>query len=137
MIKKNEKTAVQQDKVWIRAYPLSKAEKSFAAKFAPKWQGLYQVVEQVGPMNYKVVLETFGEDLKVVHISCLKPCYPNTQDLQWVLEILNEASDEEDFLGFPNTPFSARGWANGSEKEQEDNQESDSDNNLTHELKTH
>lgn len=31
----------EQDRVWVRVHPLFKAEKSFAAKLAPKWQGLY------------------------------------------------------------------------------------------------
>ncbi len=69
-------------RVWVRAHPLSKAEKSFAAKLAPKWQGPYRVVQQVGPVNYQVVLETSGQDLKVVHLSQLKPCFPTTQELQ-------------------------------------------------------
>ncbi|KAE8297832.1 Retrovirus-related Pol polyprotein from transposon 17.6 Protease [Larimichthys crocea] len=99
------------DRVWLRAHPLSKADKSFAAKLAPKWQGPYRVVEQVGPVNYKVVLENSGTDLKVVHISRLKPCYPTAQDLQeqekkHLLEIFNEESDEEDFLGFTDSSCS-------------------------------
>lgn len=59
----------EQNQVWIRAHPLCKAEKSFTAKLAPKWQEPYRVVQQVGPVNYQVVLEALGQDLKVVHVS--------------------------------------------------------------------
>lgn len=59
----------------------------------------------------QVVLEDSREDLKVVHISRLKPCYPRAQDLEvqerWtILDIFKEKSDEEDFLGFPDNSFS-------------------------------
>ncbi|XP_061589443.1 uncharacterized protein LOC133454734 [Cololabis saira] len=114
------------NRVWIRAHPLSKAEKSFTAKLAPKWQGPYRVVQQVGPVNYQVVLEDSGQDLKVVHVSRLKPCYPSAQEMEErerkrVLEIFLEDSEEEDFLGFPDTTFSAsRGGWDGSGGRQED-----------------
>uniref|UniRef100_A0A671TWU2 Gypsy retrotransposon integrase-like protein 1 n=1 Tax=Sparus aurata TaxID=8175 RepID=A0A671TWU2_SPAAU len=129
----------EQDRVWVRAHHLSKADKSFTAKLAPKWQGQYRVVQQVGPVNYKVVLEASGQDLKVVHISRLKPCYPNAKDLQElerkrVLEILNEESDEEDFLGFSDTTCSAPsgGWMKGSAGGQEDyQQDSSSDTDVS------
>lgn len=131
----------------MRAHPLSKAEKSFAAKLAPKWQGPYRVVEQVGPVNYKVVLENSGKDLKVVHISRLKPCYPTAQDLEeqekkHILEILNEESDEEDFLGFADTSCSTsnEGWMKGSaEKPQNYNSDttSDSDNDCGYKPNIH
>lgn len=127
----------EQDRVWVRGHPLSKAEKSFAAKLAPKWQGPYRVVQQVGPVNYKVVLEASGRDLKVVHISHLKPCYPNAQNLQEqerqrVLEIFNEDSDEEEFLGFSDTacPAPSGGGIKGSARGREDqyrDRSSDSD----------
>lgn len=42
--------------VWVHAHPLSKVEKCFAVKLATKWQGPYWVAQQVGPVNYKVVL---------------------------------------------------------------------------------
>ena len=56
-------------------------------------------------MNVDVVLEETGEDRKVVHVSRLKHCYPSAQELeklerQRVLDIFNEESDEEEFLGF-------------------------------------
>ena len=126
----------EQDRVSVRAHPLSKVEMSFTAKLAPKWQGPYRMVQQVGSVNYKVVLEASGQDLKVVHISHLKPCYPNTQDLQeqerkHVLEILNQESDEEDFLGFSDTACSAPsgGWVKGSAGGQEDHYSSNHHSN--------
>ena len=114
----------QQDRVWVRAHPLSKAEKSFAAKLAPKWQGPYRVVQQTGPVNYQVVLEETGLDLKVVHISRLKPCYPTAQELEErerkrVLDIFQEDSDEEDFFGFPDTAIAPPqgGWIRSAREE--------------------
>lgn len=84
-------------------------------------------MQQVGPVNYKVVLETSGQDLKVVRISRLKLCYPTAQDLQEqerkrVLDISHEDSDEEDFLDFPDTACSVPtgGWEKRSAERQED-----------------
>lgn len=60
----------------------------------------------------------------MVHISCLKPCYPRAQDLevqerQRIMDIFKEESDDEDFLGFPDNSFStsSRGWLPGPTKE--------------------
>lgn len=77
------------------------------AKLAPKWQRPYRVVQRVGPVNYQVVLDDSGEDLKVVHISRVKSCHPRAQDpevqkRQHILDIFKEESEEEDFLGFPD-----------------------------------
>lgn len=98
----------EKARVWLRAHPLSKAEKSFAAKLAPKWQGPYRVVQRKGPVNYEVVLEDTGEDLKTVHISRLKPCYPTTEEVeqqqrQRLLDLFTEESDDEEFKGFPSS----------------------------------
>lgn len=72
------------------------------------------MLDQVGPVNYKVVLEDSGKDLKVVNIARLRPCYPAAQNLeeQRILEILKEESDEEHFLGFEDTSCSTfnEGW---------------------------
>ncbi len=116
-----------EDRVWVWAHPLSKVSKSFAAKLAPKWQEPYRVVQQAGPVNYQVVLEDSCEDLEVVHISWMKPCYPTTQEIEKHehrrdLEIFNEESDEEVFLGFSDTACSGPSgeWATGSVKDPED-----------------
>lgn len=127
----------EKDRVWVRAYPLSKAEKFFTANLTPKWKG-HSGWYGKWPVNNKVILEASGQDLKVVHISRLKPCYPNAQDLQdqerkRVLEILNEDSDEEDFLGFSYTACSAPsgGWVKGSSGRQEDyHHDSSSDSDI-------
>ena len=97
----------EKARVWLRTHPLSNAAKSFAAKLAPKWQGPYRVVRQVGPVNYEVVQEETGLDLRVVHISRLKPCYPTAEEVEQeehrrVMEIFEAESDEEEFLGFPD-----------------------------------
>ncbi|KAL2091743.1 hypothetical protein ACEWY4_011541 [Coilia grayii] len=93
------------DRVWRRTHPYSKAEKSFSAKLAPKWQGPYRVVNQTGPLNYQIVHEATGEDMRVVHVSQLKPCFPTAKEYdelqrRKVMELFAEESDEEDFLGF-------------------------------------
>uniref|UniRef100_A0A674CB77 Integrase catalytic domain-containing protein n=1 Tax=Salmo trutta TaxID=8032 RepID=A0A674CB77_SALTR len=99
-----------RDRVWLRSHPYSKAEQFFSAKLAPKWQGPYRIVEQSGPLNYRVVKEDTGEDMRVVHVSRLKACYPSAEELEEierrkVLEIFEEES-EETFLGFPDPEVS-------------------------------
>ena len=102
-----------RDRVWLRSHPYSKAEQFFSAKLAPKWQGPYRIVEQRGPLNYRVVKEDTGEDMRVVHVSRLKACYPSADELEEierrkVLEIFEEESDEETFLGFPDQDVPSR-----------------------------
>ncbi len=57
----------------------------------------------------------------------MKLCYPTAQELeeqehQHVLEIFNEESDEEDFLGFSDTacPGPSGGWATELVRDPED-----------------
>ncbi len=93
-------------RVWIRTHPYSKADKSFSAKLAPRWKGPYRVTRKVGPINFEVVLEDTGEDLRVVNVTQIKPCYPTAEEMdreqhRRILEIFEEKSDEEDFPGFP------------------------------------
>lgn len=38
----------RKDRVWTKAYPLSKASQQFTAKFAAKWVGPYRIVEKLG-----------------------------------------------------------------------------------------
>ena len=70
-----------RDRVWLRTHPYSKKDKSFTAKLAPKWQGPYRIVEQLGPLNYRAVKEDTGEDMRVVHVSRLKACYPSAEEV--------------------------------------------------------
>lgn len=96
----------EQDRVWLRNFPQSSAQQSFSAKLAPKWKGPYRVIKQMGPVNYQIVLESTGEDVRVTHVCNLKPCYPNAADLelygkQRLQEIFQESSDEDtEFRGF-------------------------------------
>lgn len=60
------------------------------------------MVQQAGP----VVLEDLGEDMKVVHVSKLTPCYPTATQLEeqqqhHLREIFEEETLDENFLGFP------------------------------------
>lgn len=71
-----------KDRVWLRSHPYSKAEKAFSAKLAPKWQGPYRVVRVLGPLNYEIVREDTGEDLRTVHVCNIKPCYPSSRQLE-------------------------------------------------------
>lgn len=94
-----------KQRVWVRNFPLSKAKGKFTAKLAKKWRGPYRVVQQLGPLNYQVVREDTGLDVRTVHICNLKPFYPNAEDLEYmerkkILDLLQESSEEEDFLGF-------------------------------------
>lgn len=98
----------EQDRVWMRSHPYSKAEKAFSAKLAPRWQGPYRIVRRLSPLNYEIVLEETGEDLRVTHVSRLKPCYPTAKEVEQqqrsqVVRIFMEDSDDEEFLGFSST----------------------------------
>ena len=94
-----------KQRVWVRNFPLSKSKEKFTAKLAKKWNGPYRVVQQLGPLNYQVVLEDTGLDVRTVHVCNLKPFYPSAEDLEKIerkkiLDLLQESSEEEDFLGF-------------------------------------
>lgn len=98
-------TFSDEDHVWVRTHPYSKADRSFSAKLAPRWKGPYRVIRKVGPLNFEVVLEDTGEDLRVVKVTQLKPCYPTAEEMdreqhRRILEIFEEESDEKDFPGF-------------------------------------
>lgn len=52
------------------------------------------------------MLEDNGEGRKEVHVSWLKPWYPTAKEIvelekKCLLNIFNEESDDENFLGFP------------------------------------
>ncbi len=55
--KRRELSFKVNDRVWMRSHPLSKAERKFSAKLAPKWQGPYRIIRRMGPLNYQVVQE--------------------------------------------------------------------------------
>lgn len=89
----------------MRNYPQSSAQHHFTAKLAQKWKGPYRILKQLGPLNYCISLESTGEDVRTVHVCNLKPCFPTAAELEQqerrkVLEIFNESSEEEEFLGF-------------------------------------
>ncbi len=96
----------EKDRVWIRNFPQSSARRNFSAKLAPKWKGPYRIIQQLGPINYRVALESTGEDVRNVHVCNLKPCFPTAEELESrsqkkLQELFQETSDEEeDFLGF-------------------------------------
>ena len=53
------------------------------------------MTRRMGPLNFEVVREDMGEDLRVVNVAQLKPCYPSTEELdrkqrQQVLNIFQE-----------------------------------------------
>lgn len=78
---KNRREVVFKEKyrVWMSAHPYSKAEKLFSVKLAPKWQGPYRIAQKLGHLNYEIVLEDSGEDLRVIHVSKLRPCFPSAR----------------------------------------------------------
>lgn len=62
----------ERDRVWLKTHSLSKASNGYMAKLAPRWMGPFRIVEQVGPVNYRIVLEDTGQDLLVVNVCDLK-----------------------------------------------------------------
>ena len=47
-------------------------------KFLAKWQGPYDVIEQVGEVNYWVLQPGRRKDVQVYHINLLKQWHPPT-----------------------------------------------------------
>jgi hypothetical protein len=103
---RRELTFKEEDRVWIRNFPQSSAKTKFTAKLASKWKGPYRVIKQLGPLNYRVALETTGEDVRTTHVCNMKMCYPTAEELESqsrekLLKIFQDNSDEEEeFLGF-------------------------------------
>ncbi len=95
----------ERERIWMRNFPQSSAKDHFTAKLAPKWKGPYRVIHQMGPVNYKIALESRGEDVRVVHVCNLKPCFPTASELEAqekrkLIDLFQESSDDEEFLGF-------------------------------------
>lgn len=96
----------EKDRVWLRNFPQSSGQHHFSAKLAQRWKGPYRIIKQQGPINYQVALESSGEDVRNVHVSNLKACFPTAEELEIqegkrLLEIFQESSEEdEEFLGF-------------------------------------
>ena len=112
-------------RVWLRTHPYSKKETAFAAKLAPRWHGPYRVIQKMGPVNVDIVREDDGEGRKTVHVSRLKPCYPTAEEVearerQRVLDIFEEESDNEEFLGFPESQETVGGSRLKKEREGEE-----------------
>ncbi len=94
-----------KSRIWLRNFPQSSTQHNFTAKLAPKWKGPYWVLKRLGPLNYQIALEETGEDVRTAHVCNLKPCYPTAEELesqekQKLLNLFQETSDEEEFLGF-------------------------------------
>uniref|UniRef100_A0A672YY78 Gypsy retrotransposon integrase-like protein 1 n=1 Tax=Sphaeramia orbicularis TaxID=375764 RepID=A0A672YY78_9TELE len=68
------------DRVWLHTHPYSKAEQLFSEKLAPRWKGPYRVTRRFEPLNLEVILEDTGQDLHVVNVAQLEPCYPPRQN---------------------------------------------------------
>ncbi|KAL1247991.1 hypothetical protein QQF64_023367 [Cirrhinus molitorella] len=103
---RREVTFKEKDRVWLRNFPQSSAQRNFSAKLAPKWKGPYRVLQQLGPLNYKIVLEDTGEDIRTAHVCNLKICYPTAEELEIqgkekLHKLFQDSSEEdEEFLGF-------------------------------------
>lgn len=57
------------------------------------------MVKQTGPLNYQVVKENTSEDMHVIHVSQLKPCFPSAKEYddlkrQRILELFARESDD-------------------------------------------
>ena len=74
------------------------------AKLTPKCKGPYSVVTQLGTLNYQVVMEETGEDVRTVNVCNLKPCYTSAEELESqerrsMLALLLDSSEDEEFKG--------------------------------------
>lgn len=103
--RRRDSTFKIKDRVWLRNFPQSSAQHKFSAKLAPKWKGPYRVLKSLGPLNYRIALETTGEDVRTAHVCNLKMCFPTAEQLEdqakkRLQDIFQETSDEEEFLGF-------------------------------------
>jgi hypothetical protein len=57
------------DKVLIKTHVQSSAEKSFAAKLAPRWEGPYLIEGRESPVNFAVGV---SRGLRTVHVDAMK-----------------------------------------------------------------
>lgn len=71
------------DKVWIKAHALSKAANHFTAKFAPKRDGPYVILQKIGPASYEVG-DKDGNIIGTYHTSSINKC-SITDDIEPVL----------------------------------------------------
>uniref|UniRef100_A0A9J7Y5M6 Gypsy retrotransposon integrase-like protein 1 n=1 Tax=Cyprinus carpio carpio TaxID=630221 RepID=A0A9J7Y5M6_CYPCA len=100
-----------KDRVWLRNFPQSNAQRKFSAKLAQKWRGPYRIIKQLGPLNYQIALEDTGEDVRTAHVCNIKMCYPTAAELEIqekkkLLDIFQESSDDEDFSRIFSLRFS-------------------------------
>lgn len=55
-------------RVWVRNFPQSQAKDKFTSKLGKEWKGPYRIVQQLGPLNYRVVLDDTGQDVRTVRL---------------------------------------------------------------------
>ncbi|KAJ8042561.1 hypothetical protein HOLleu_09334 [Holothuria leucospilota] len=60
------------DQVLLKTHPQSDADKSFAAKLAPRWEGPYTLEEKLNNVNFKV---RTPKGLETKHVASLKLYY--------------------------------------------------------------
>ena len=59
--------------VLVQTHTLSNTAKGISAKLAPRFDGPYEVVRQVGPTSYEIAVGKQGEARTLYHVSALKP----------------------------------------------------------------
>ena len=59
-------------------------------KLAPKYYGLYKVLQKIGSMAYKLELPASSWVHQIFHVSCLKNVIGDTIPIQTILSELNE-----------------------------------------------
>lgn len=89
-----------KQRVWVRDFPPSRFKDKFTAKLAKKWTDPSRIVQQLGPLNYEVVIPVLISEL-YNH----QPFYPNMEDLEVkdcrrILNLLQESSDKDEFFIF-------------------------------------
>ncbi len=65
----------EEDVVWVRTPPMSKAEGAVMAKLAPRWKGPAKVHKRLGPVNYAISFLDNPDTVDSYHVQNLKPFY--------------------------------------------------------------
>ena len=90
---RNERSFEEGDWVFLSLQPYKKMslkQLNKDNKLAPKYYGLYKVLQKIGSMAYKLELPASSWVHQIFHVSCLKNVIGDTIPIQTILSELNE-----------------------------------------------